>query len=450
MALASVFSLPFKHQLTFDYPSSSSSKLTKKRKRGMRESNGQNNPNSPTAGEQERILGSRSPSQAERLAAAAYLDVDKRHENELHVSQGSFDQNIFRPSFPHAASVLKNEITTEPSDWLNRELSTLKPPLYAPDKICQIKRAKNGAFAFEGFRRQHLASLTTVLHRCISEGDYLRAGRAWAILIRFQMNGNSVDIRNGDLWGIGAEILHQRLVLWDEQLRKDKFSRAQKVDENSDAELVGNRSISKQIYSRGGFQEAQDYYERLSLQYPHEVFSNTVSALDFRPASLISWIWSLHHHKGHPEHIKSKQTQDHIDDSDNAAVSISKPIILDSSSQRYLREVNTSSDSFRHRDEIIQRLDELLSSPPHSDDPRLWNIQGMIALWIGDLSTTHGPEESGFGTVDEDEQIGDNYKNVVWEDARPNLTKSQALEKAAGAFENATRLRNRIPASIDG
>ena len=51
-------------------------------------------------------------------------------------------------------------------------------------------------------RLRHLSALTTVLHRCLGEGDIARAKRAFGMLTRAQ----DVDIRRGGLWAVGAEI----------------------------------------------------------------------------------------------------------------------------------------------------------------------------------------------------------------------------------------------------
>jgi hypothetical protein len=44
--------------------------------------------------------------------------------------------------------------------------------------------------------------------------------------------------------------------------------------------------------------------------------------------------------------------------------------------------------------EIAARMDELLISPPYSDNPELLQLRGMVALWIGDLLVSSLPEEA--------------------------------------------------------
>ena len=34
---------------------------------------------------------------------------------------------------------------------------------------------------------------------------------------------------------------------------------------------------------------------------------------------------------------------------------------------------------------IVDELDELLLSPPYSDNARLWNLRGMMTWWLDDL-----------------------------------------------------------------
>lgn len=43
-------------------------------------------------------------------------------------------------------------------------------------------------------------------------------------------------------------------------------------------------------------------------------------------------------------------------------------------------------------EEIAGRMDNVLSSSPYEDDPILRKLEGMVALWVGDLSVVQLPE----------------------------------------------------------
>ncbi|KAI0974577.1 hypothetical protein F4678DRAFT_381742 [Xylaria arbuscula] len=52
-------------------------------------------------------------------------------------------------------------------------------------------------------RIRHLGTLTAVMHRCLRDGDMVRAKRAFGLLLR----SRDVDLRIDNLWAVGSEIL---------------------------------------------------------------------------------------------------------------------------------------------------------------------------------------------------------------------------------------------------
>lgn len=457
MALASVFSPAFKHSLVSKSALSSSSNLSTKRKRGSGDLESQSSDNKSEAGKTaDSIL---TLPNFQPLASGSFI-TDEHDTDQFRSARQPFDRSLLKQNFPHAPSALTTETSRVPSDQLEYDLTTLKPPLSIPGGYSWKGPSISGFSGGEGFRRRHLAALTTVLHKCMSEGDYLRAGRAWAIIIRFEINGHSLDIRNDDRWGTGAEILYHRSEMLDDESRENETS-ASRLDEYENNESNENISKLKRLHCKGGFQEAQDYYERLALQYPYQkVLSNAVSALDFWPASYALWVWSLHDQyersskSAEAVSLNFKSDVDEMTKS-NKTTSLAYPI-----SQQYPGMVDVGSFSFRRGNEIAERLDELLGSPPHSDDPRLWSIRGMVALWIADLLTTPMPQRAGISSlIEEDEQSIEQNCDVMWKGAGGSLRKTtynggfqehhSALEKAKMAFGKISRLRDHTPAYVD-
>lgn len=369
MAYTSLFSPPFKHNLNVK-STVSTLKLPKKRKRG---NNGLKDQGSENDSEAEIVIREQDAVPAPGSFNSILQDTD-----QFHVAGQSPDRILPGSNFPHAPPTSKKDILPVHYDQLEDELATLKPPLLTPGKLSWRGSMTKGVASGEGFRRRHLAALTSVLHRCISEGDYIRAGRAWAILIRFRIDGQSLDIRQEDRWGIGAEILYQRVAQLDNQTRENGIAKSRQGDENHDDGSSNSTSDTGYIDNRGGFQEAQDYYERLALQHPYrKAFPDTVSALDFCPANYALWIWSLYKTWSEIEEdalLKSKKGGNEMKSLDKKSTSNRAVEVL-----------------YQRRNEIAERLDELLSSPPHSDDPRLWRIRGMVALWIGEQTTVNSP-----------------------------------------------------------
>jgi hypothetical protein len=141
-------------------------------------------------------------------------------------------------------------------------------------------------------RLQHLSVLTTILQRCLAEGDMKRATRAWSMLIRMQFSGQAIDLRGSGYWGIGAELLVSSL-----NSRKNKFPYNGQLD--SDTELqdevipqVG--SNSRRWGTKEGLERAKEYFERLILQHPYKrQYDTSISALDFWPAMVGCEIYGI-------------------------------------------------------------------------------------------------------------------------------------------------------------
>ena len=237
----------------------------------------------------------------------------------------------------------------------------------------------NGPPRSDGLRRQHLAAVSAILHRCLLQGDYVRAGRAWALLLRSEVDGHPMDLRREDRWGIGAEILLQNsLSQQPDGLKGDSSLTVEDYDEMSttDTRSRGGRSM----------QPAQDYYDRLIVQYPYRNASaKAVSSLDFYPVLFGLRIFSEQHNRaclfGAPLEHNSGNESGSKDPSNPNRGSPSPEV----SSSEHQRSTGLVEYFINHGEEIANQLDELLSSPPYSDDVRLQNLRTMVGLWIEDL-----------------------------------------------------------------
>lgn len=100
--------------------------------------------------------------------------------------------------FPHKPPKDENVKRNTTANQL-RGLAELPTPIYPPQSVQETN-----------LRFQHLGVLTAIVHRCMLEGDYVRAGRAWGMVLRENYRSFSMDVRNEDRWGVGAEILLRR------------------------------------------------------------------------------------------------------------------------------------------------------------------------------------------------------------------------------------------------
>lgn len=262
------------------------------------------------------------------------------------------------------------------SDVSDNNLAPLTSPSLFRTRPISRRTLSSGTSRSDGPRRQHLAAVLAILHRCLLQGDYVRAGRAWALLLRSEVNGQPMDVRSQGRWGIGAEILLQQgLSQQPDGLRGDQGSTFEPYDELS--------TTNGKPRFRGILQPAQDYYDRLIVQYPYRKASaNAVGPLDFYPALFSMRIFSEQYQ--HEERIKKFQEID----SDNESKSKNETSPATSSILHEITEhdcLPLQKFLLNHGKEMANHLDELLSSPPYSDDIRLRNLRSMIGLCTADL-----------------------------------------------------------------
>ncbi|KAF1980060.1 hypothetical protein BU23DRAFT_416330, partial [Bimuria novae-zelandiae CBS 107.79] len=211
---------------------------------------------------------------------------------------------------------------------VQQELAGLSPALFAPDTASKHQPVASQHDA-SALRTKHLHVLNTVMHRCLLEGDYDRASRAWGMILRTQAHGKSIEPRHNGLWGLGAELLLRR--------------KENQENQNSQAD-------DEDVFSDEGFQLARDYYERLILQYPFRVFQpHTVNATTFYPPLFSVWIMQ----------------------------------VLERS--RRMRRPDIQREELTGAREICQRLDELVQSPPFDKNTQLLILRGHVGYWISDI-----------------------------------------------------------------
>ncbi|ORY09520.1 hypothetical protein BCR34DRAFT_487176 [Clohesyomyces aquaticus] len=283
---------------------------------------------------------------------------------------------------------------------LQKELAGLRPPLYAANSKAKSNPI-SGKSERLALRETHLGVLTTILHHCLLEGDYQRAGTAWGMILRTQIAGRRVDVRNHGRWGIGAEILLHRNAPKDITQSKSVLGSAQ-VHSNEPPTY-------KPFYTEEGFMLARDYYERIIVQYQNrKLHPNRVDELAFYPAMFSLWIYEVCQ--------RSKSTQDAIKE----------------------KEVEEAS-------KIKDRLDEKVTSPPFDKRGELLEIRGMIGLWLGDLLLG---ETSGHGDwTPEPNPLDPNTSSSIEGIIRRKMARKE-FEHALDFLHRAQALGRRVEQSI--
>ncbi|KAF2019316.1 hypothetical protein BU24DRAFT_117098 [Aaosphaeria arxii CBS 175.79] len=295
--------------------------------------------------------------------------------------------NVPPRPFPHAPSQAQRP--TFNATKIQQELADLDPPLFAAHAISK-SRPVDRANAVPELRQTHLNVLVTLMHRCLLQGDYQRAGRAWGMILRTQVAGAPIDPRVGGRWGLGAEILLRRVA-------RNQYTLAGQTEEED-------------IYTDEGFELAREYYERLIVQYPtRKQYRNAIDARTFYPAMFSLWIYEVCE--------KSKRARNQhalIDPASPSFTTLNDGFEHDSAIESDIR-----TEEMRHARQIEERLDRVIVSPPFDKHPDLLQLRGMISLWIGDLvlgETATSPS----GDWDPDSSTDDTYINYEARQERRN------------------------------
>lgn len=225
-------------------------------------------------------------------------------------------------------------------------------------------------------RQRHMSVLNTILHHSLLNGDYRRAGRAWAMLLRsgptaMRLDQTTMDLHRDGRWEIAAEILLRR---------KPVQTQYPATDPDSDT-----------VFSKAGLRTARDFYERLIVQFPvHPNRMNT--QVDFYLAMFSLWIYEVTE-KAKSERqrlFEQSSSADRVMENFDPHEMLSDSMNSDNSSSEMqlicAEEVQAAQD-------IANRLDELLSSPPYDKNPRLLHLRGDIALWMSDSVISVHDEE---------------------------------------------------------
>ncbi|KAJ5715811.1 uncharacterized protein N7483_012992 [Penicillium malachiteum] len=254
-------------------------------------------------------------------------------------------------NFPHKPPIERQRSKKKLPVPLVKDLATLKDPLYLPQAA---------AYHADDLHLKHLSLLTTMMHQCLLNGDFTRAGRAWGLLLREEFRWFPLDMRYSGRWGIGAEVLMRG-----------------GVEQNSTRE--GNTPLP---FSKQGFEKAKEYYERLILRHPYSKSApRSISAWHFYPAMFGLWIYVAQEESkvGRKNIIRNYEGSDRGSDEEDSEFE-----------QRESNHKRTLIATIRGRElqqaqQIAIRMDTLLASPPYSDSADLLEMRGMISLWIGDL-----------------------------------------------------------------
>ncbi|KAI9865189.1 MAG: hypothetical protein M1813_002509 [Trichoglossum hirsutum] len=401
-----------------------------------------------------------------RSLAALATPVDAQ---QYQAAGQPFEEPLPDQPFPHRPTypldgLYRGRGTVAPRTC-QEELANLSPPLYLPNpSYSKISSAPAAPAATQQqhskLRQHHLSVLTTILHRCLLDGDFLRAGRAWGMILRADSGGRGVHLTKEGRWGVGAEILLRR----DTEISMLLEEKEGTVEQEDEEDSNWKPKHLGAWFTRQGFEKAKEYYERLSLQYQFRKWNpHSVSSLDFYPAMFSTWIYITQAEykagqsgdRGWAE--ASPLRDDHLSGSEltpsspNGQDRLLLLLLPPTNEKECLRK-----KTLKEAEDIAARMDELMVSPPYSDSLQLWNLRGMVSLWISDICMAPLPiadEMIGSGGTSKGANKGTNIiegESIPRRDHERNLQRRKdEIRTAKAAFEKAGRGDSVIPFEDD-
>ncbi|KAJ5666892.1 hypothetical protein N7462_011301 [Penicillium macrosclerotiorum] len=345
--------------------------------------------------------------------------------NETHqyrVAGLSLDQELPGGNFPHGPAKDSRSAKGKRRSHHFRDLSTLSSPIYPPRSPSHQ----------DNVRLQHLATLTAILHRCLLQRDYIRAGRAWGLLMREEFRGFPADVRNEGRWGIGAEILLRRG-------QTETPTGSHRL--SSDPPSTDDRTSLP--FTKKGFADAKEYYERLILNHPFtKSVPHAISALHFYSAMFGLWVYVTQEESNAARHNINLNEEDSSEElSDQESSDGFGPNELTGKKRALVAAVRVQE--LQQAQKIASRMDMLLASPPYSDSLELLELRGMISLWIGDLLVSSLANPPGaVDEYDEDAMHTDDLSESLETRREQRLAiekRETEIQKANDFFERAKK-----------
>ena len=289
----------------------------------------------------------------QRPEYSAVITPDER--SQYLIAGLPLNQNPAPAPFPHAPAPAKEKVRYKGIPFAEAS---------AP-----ITTSREGSYhgtAKLSLHKQHLGALMTILYRSLSERDFARAERALSLILRDEVAGRPLDLRNEGLWGVGSEILLRRVVRY--------WGSSQKLVHNTEPDHGSDQNMP--WMSGQGFKTVRKYYERLIVQYPHhQAHEGATNAMDFYPAMFGIWIYAVQQ-EGRL-HCKQRDGPGAVMTVDDGrSTPLRWPAQVQAPKERTLDQAR----------EIYSRLHDCMGSLPYGDHDELVRLKGMVARWIANLT----------------------------------------------------------------
>ena len=405
----------------------------------------------------------------------------RKRETKRGVSQEQPETDDERASQPPPSS--QESVVVTPLERSQRLLAakdiTVEPPDYPfPHKGYPGEDSTYAAIAPDTFTLPHLAAirsekkqrvsaLTTLLHRCLTKQDWPRAKRALGLLLREELWSGEIELRNGELWGIAAEILMRTgpAVTTDQTAEDDR----------SGPSVTASPASARPPtwYSQRGFEETKRFYNTIILRYPFtRRGSQTRNAVDFYHALFSLWIYVIQDQATNYVPLTARKPTEASETAKKSAktsrtarkkAKVSRTAeeeeheqkeqqdeereaeAEESGTEPMLEEAEAEEDRFTtFKLHILQQAVELSnaitaarSGYPFRDDMHLIRLQAMVLVWLADLIDGNTEYAEGLG----DGENGEELRSKIESHASDIAIPSDAVDDDGETIGRSTELR---------
>jgi hypothetical protein len=292
------------------------------------------------------------------------------------------------------------------------------PPLYNAPHLRGRAPGATPHGAGAALSARHAGALAALLHTALLRGDFSRARRAWALLLRGAAagpagpagGGAGVDLRGVDNYAIGAEVLLRAAAGEGGRVEKRRAAGEEEGEALDEA----------------GFAAARRYYEALAAEYSdiqhrrRNFFSALFSVWLFQAVERgkrrrrAAAAASARRHKRDRYGRRSDEDGDDEYDDDN-----SDAMDVDADDDQALRAADDAE--LLDAREIGERFDAALDAPQHLDNLELLRLRSHVHAWTADLIQRR-LDAMDPGNVDEDDE-----RQRLFDDLDKEKSQEQAM-----------------------
>ncbi|OAA64299.1 NADH-ubiquinone oxidoreductase [Niveomyces insectorum RCEF 264] len=368
-----------------------------------------------------------------------------------------------------------------------------------------LEKRRRNALRLQRAQDQQVGVLAAIVQRGLQEAEHgsggldggeapiglARALRAFGLLVRTEIKGNSVDLRWNGYWALGAELLMRD---------GDDAGPTRKATTADETEQPATPARHRRWGAAANVGRVRAYYEDLIQQHPYNrLWPRSVNALTFWPALLGTELYSIHaeeqlalerlqaeghaedgdvyggedggnptgsylQHEGGdrmaPSYKLGDGFEDYDDDDDN---DVDEGDDTNEGIDGKTRDVQSRLRRRRGRHRLIRRaradlhratlaqlrdlarrFDALLANPPYTTSPELLRLRGMLALYTGDvLAAEAAAEEEEEEDDDDDDDAAQRQTRRTRRTQRAAVTEHQRqrADERARARTRFARLR---------